>query len=97
MTAPRQWNSRRRSELPADWARIRRRVLKRDFGLCVMCGGPANQVDHIGDRDNHSDDNLRSLCTPHHQSRTSAQGVAVRQARVKAKFRPQERHPSERG
>lgn len=96
MIPPRQYKSNRRAELPRDWATIRQRILRRDGHRCVKCGAPANQVDHIGDRHQHGDENLRSLCTPCHRSRTSAQGVAVRRARAASKYRTPEPHPSER-
>lgn len=41
-------SSRRSRPLPADWVRIRRRILRRDRGVCYICGKPgADAVDHI--------------------------------------------------
>ena len=89
-----QWaDSNRRRELPANWAKIRARVLKRDGGLCVKCGASANQVDHIGRSDNHRTENLQSLCFRCHQKKTAAKSVAIRKARAAARFRPEEPHP----
>jgi 5-methylcytosine-specific restriction endonuclease McrA len=51
------------------WRTVRARVLARDRGRCVVCGAPAEDVDHILPReDGGSDDprNLRSLCAAHH-------------------------------
>ena len=83
--------SARRDSLPPGWHAIRRRILARDHHRCVLCGAPASEVDHVGDRHDHSDANLRSLCTPHHARRSSAQGNAARWA-VRAR-RPPEQHP----
>jgi hypothetical protein len=41
------------------------------------CALGANQVDHIGDPDDHSDANLRALCAWHHGHRTALQGNAA--------------------
>jgi hypothetical protein len=48
-------------------ARLRRRVLNRDGHRCQICGGPANEIDHIrpvmlGGAD--TDANLRAVCRP---------------------------------
>ena len=51
--------------LPPDWARIRRRILRRDNGDCYLCGKPgSNGVDHIVpaiDGGTDDDDNLASV------------------------------------
>lgn len=90
--------SRRRSELPADWNKIRARVLRRDNGKCVFCGAPANQVDHITPGQNHSIGNLRSLCRTCHMRRTAAQSKESRKrggwTRPKrARRKPPPKHP----
>lgn len=90
---PGAWEGGRRV-LPADWARIRRRVLERDGHRCTWvtdgqrCSERATDVDHIGDRDDHDDDNLAGLCSWHHDRKSSAQGNAARVRRT-------ERHPTE--
>jgi 5-methylcytosine-specific restriction enzyme A len=62
------------------WSRIRLRVLERDDYTCQIAGprclGIATEVDHIGDRDDHSEDNLRSACKPCHATRTWQQTLA---------------------
>nr|DAX21639.1 MAG TPA: HNH endonuclease [Caudoviricetes sp.] len=91
-------NSRRRKELPKDWDRIRRTVLRRDGGLCVFCGNPANQVDHIIPDGPHVPDNLRALCHHCHMVRTQQQSAEARKRRYnrgnKARGpRPKSKHP----
>jgi 5-methylcytosine-specific restriction protein A len=96
---PGQWKgSNRRAELPADWeTAIRPRILARDGYQCtwiedgVRCTARATDVDHIGDKHDHSDENLRGICDWHHKKRTAAQGNAARK-RVPEKRRP-EPHP----
>jgi 5-methylcytosine-specific restriction endonuclease McrA len=85
--------SDRRATLPKDWPKIRAQVLKRDGHACVNCGEPANQVDHVGDRMDHSPGNLASLCFLCHQRKTASQSVAARRRLAAAKYRPQEKHP----
>lgn len=83
----------RRTPLPPDWPARRRRVLDRDQHQCQLrgprCAGEATDVDHIGDRDDHSDANLRSACGPCHDSRTGQQARAVQGFRR----RPPAKHP----
>lgn len=90
--------SNRKAELPPDWASaIRPRILARDGYQCtelddgVRCTHRATDVDHIGDKHDHTDENLRSLCDWHHKKRSSAQGNAVRR-RIPERRRP-EPHP----
>ena len=40
---------------------MRAAIIKRDRGLCVMCGGPGNEIDHIAGNDA-TETNLRLLC-----------------------------------
>lgn len=91
--------SNRRAELPEDWSTRRVRVLRRDSYKCqardsqgVLCGAPANQVDHIEPGPDHSEDNLRALCRWHHDRKSSREGVAARRPKV-SRARPAERHP----
>lgn len=98
-------NSDRRSRLPADWDKRRRRVLKRDQHLCQwrlsddatdICGQHATDVDHIRPGDNHADDNLRSLCGPHHRQKSSSEGAAAAKAKrrqIAKKYVRTEEHP----
>ena len=95
--------SDRRSRLPADWPKIRLRVLRRDGGQCTAlteagprCTSLASDVDHIVAGDNHDLSNLRSLCSYHHKIKSSREGAAALAAKRRAiekKFRRTERHP----
>jgi 5-methylcytosine-specific restriction protein A len=90
--------SNRRAELPPDWkSHVRPFVLQRDGYRCRnvldgrLCARPANQVDHIGDRDDHRPENLQALCEDCHNAKSSRQGNDARwAARMR---RPPERHP----
>lgn len=91
--------SDRKARLPADWTIRRVRVLRRDGYKCqardslgVMCGDPANQVDHIVPGDDHDDSNLQALCRWHHARKSSAEGLAARKPRLTQR-RPPEPHP----
>jgi 5-methylcytosine-specific restriction endonuclease McrA len=97
-----QWEgSTRRATLGPEFFRNRNRVLKRDGRVCqlrdAMCIGLATEVDHIGNREDHSEINLRAACKPCHQNRSSSQGgVAAgraRQAQIAARKRKPESHP----
>jgi hypothetical protein len=57
----------------------------------ARCLRPATQVDHISHPDAHDD--LRSLCTPHHQHRTGRQASQARWARTAKRARPTPKHP----
>lgn len=98
------WNgSNRRERLPADWPRIRLRVLRRDGHRCthtlndgVRCGLPATDVDHVRPGDDHSESNLTSLCESHHQTKSGREGAAAMHAKrrqIEKKFRRTESHP----
>lgn len=65
-------NSNRSKRLPQDWAKRRAVVLKRDGGVCYICGTPgANEVDHVVPGDDHSYSNLKSIhAVPCHQAKT---------------------------
>jgi len=90
--------STRSATLPPDWERRRKRVLERDNYQCQhirsdrnrKCGARANQVDHINQerREDHSDENLQSLCQWHHQRKSSAEG-----GRGNARKKAAPRHP----
>lgn len=90
-------DSNRRTTLPKDWPAIRAAVLTRDGHRCTWitdghrCPQPATDVDH---RDRNGGDekaNLRSLCTPHHSKKSSAEGNTTRWQVRQA--RPAEKHP----
>lgn len=90
--------SNRRAELPADWYTvIRPAVLQRDEHRCRnridgrVCARPANQVDHIGNKDDHRIEMLQALCADCHAVKSSRQGNDARWA--VRRQRPAERHP----
>jgi 5-methylcytosine-specific restriction endonuclease McrA len=97
------WNgSDRRSRLPADWPKIRTRILRRDMHRCthitngIRCNKPATEVDHIRRGDDHSERNLRSLCSECHATKSGREGAAAFHAnrrRNDKRFRRHEEHP----
>lgn len=71
--------STRKQRLPSDWRTRRLIVLKRDNGICYLCGQPgADTVDHVEPGDNHNLDNLKAVhdrVEPHcHRYKTSQEG-----------------------
>lgn len=73
--------STRREDLPRDWPKRRALVIERDHGLCQwvmshgsICAEDGNQVDHIGDRNDHRLENLQLLCEWHHLRKSSREG-----------------------
>lgn len=93
--------SARTSPLPKDWPQRRARVLARDSYACrwlisydgTRCGRHATDVDHIGDPNNHDDDNLQSLCPGHHRVKSSRQGGKAAAVKRPRRNRPPEPHP----
>lgn len=92
--------SARTTPLPPNWqSQIRPRILARDNRACtwltngVRCNQPATDVDHIGDPADHSDANLRALCSPHHRRRSASQGGTAAAAKRLPRTRPTEAHP----
>lgn len=96
--------SDRRQHLPANWRAIRERRFKLDGYQCTAldantderCTGPAEECDHIGSRDDHSIEMLRSLCKWHHSQKTARQGAraaAARRKKMANRFRREEKHP----
>lgn len=93
--------STRRSRLPKDWPRIRRRIIRRDKGACVArysdgrtCGLPGTDVDHIIPGDDHRDENLQMLCTWHHRQKSAREGGTAAASSVVRTRRPVEGHPA---
>jgi hypothetical protein len=89
--------SDRRARLPANWATLRLRVLRRDGWRCVArmsdgtrCPEPATDVDHKVPGDDHRPGNLQALCRWHHARKSSAEGNAARPSRR----REPEAHPA---
>lgn len=75
--------------LPPDWPAIRRHTLHRDGHRCTWTQADGTrcrettrlEVDHIGDPDNHTLANLRTLCHWHHARRTARQAADAKQQR----------------
>lgn len=98
-----QWQgSTRRATLGKTYFRNRAIVMKRDGHQCQirtpgLCVGAATDCDHIGNRLDHSPENMRASCRPCHQDRSSQQGGQAngvrRRAQVAARKRPTEPHP----
>jgi 5-methylcytosine-specific restriction endonuclease McrA len=94
MSRKTEWRSR---PLPRDWGRTRRRILRRDGGVCYVCHKPgANAVDHIvpvsagGSED---DSNLASIHErPCHAAKT-AQEANARNPKAIPRKRAPEQHP----
>jgi 5-methylcytosine-specific restriction enzyme A len=90
---------RRVKPLPRDWARTRRRILRRDHGICYVCGKPgANQVDHIrpASQDGSEDDiNLAAIHQyPCHAAKTAREANAVNPM-ARSRKREPEKHPGD--
>lgn len=93
--------STRRSRLPRNWPAIRRRIIRRDGGVCTArysdgrrCELPGTDVDHIVPGDDHRDANLRLLCARHHRQKSSSEGgSAAARMRVRVS-RPPCIHPA---
>jgi len=82
----RPWQgSTRRERLPSDWGTRRLIVLRRDKGICYLCGGSgADTVDHIVPGDDHSLTNLAAVhdrIAPHcHRAKSSKEGQQAQAA-----------------
>jgi 5-methylcytosine-specific restriction protein A len=95
--------SDRREHLPSDWRELRQKRFEIDGFRCTYenvygerCPAPAEECDHIGNRNDHRIAMLRSLCKFHHGQKTSAQGAlaaAAERRRHNSRFRREERHP----
>jgi 5-methylcytosine-specific restriction protein A len=95
--------SDRRERLPADWPKRRLRVLRRDGGQCTAltqagtrCDSLASDVDHVRPGDDHSYENLTSLCSYHHRIKSGREGAAAQAAKrrqIAKRFRRSEQHP----
>lgn len=90
--------STRKQRLPGNWRSIRRRVLERDGFRCTWvqggqrCPEPATDVDHIRPEGGDDEENLQSLCNPHHLIKTGRDSHAQRhKAIAKAKARNERR------
>lgn len=77
--------SDRRSSLPPDWRARRQARLQLDGFRCTAtmrsgsrCHDRATDVDHHRGRDHHELEDLRSLCSWHHDRKSSREGAAAR-------------------
>lgn len=92
--------STRKQSLPADWTQRRARTFARDGYRCTAiradtgerCNERATDCDHVDQsrRWDHSDANLTSLCSHHHDQKSSGEGGRANASRYRAK-KPQ--HP----
>lgn len=95
-----RWDkSNRKERLPSNWNTLRRKALERDGNQCVFtdrygrCTAKATDVDHIVAGDDHSLENLQSLCHYHHSVKTAFEGHEAWRLKKK-KFRQEpEQHP----
>ena len=95
---PPEFINNRRKDLPKDWSVRRAYVIKRDKGVCYICGGKgADSADHIQPGNNHDYENLRAChqnVEPYcHRRKTSREanarkGVELKGERV-AKKKPE--------
>lgn len=85
--APPPWQGSQKA--PAGWAKIRSRILIRDRYECqtdmtgagLICGQPANQVDHIIPRfegGTEDSENLTAICDEHHRAKTQMESQRAR-------------------
>ena len=84
--------SQRKQTLPKDWRTRRLIVLRRDKGICYICGEPnADRVDHIQPGEDHSLENLAPIhdaSPPHcHRFKSSKEGHKGKaDSRVKRRY-----------
>jgi 5-methylcytosine-specific restriction protein A len=76
---------------------VRKRILRRDQGVCYVCGKPgANQVDHIKPTSQGGDDGDANLSAIHeypcHAEKTAREANAVNPMAIPRKRKP-EAHP----
>lgn len=86
--APPPWEGRSGNLMPKGWDRTRSRILRRDRFECqtevafsLICGAPANQVDHKTPRSEggtDDEDNLAAICDDHHKSKSKGESAAGR-------------------
>ncbi|MBB4935663.1 hypothetical protein F4561_006572 [Lipingzhangella halophila] len=94
--SPTAWRTTPR---PQGWKALRAQALDRDDHQCTWvdeegsrCTAQGTDADHIGDAQDHSIDNIRTLCRTHHRKRTALQARAARGQQPKRK-RDSETHP----
>ena len=90
------WQGTRGKQLPKNWATIRKRILRRDPTCSICRARPSVEVDHIQRGDNHHPSNLRGVCAPCHQRKSSQEGARAKAARYnQLKYRKPAKHPGE--
>lgn len=87
----------RTQPLPPGWDRTRRRILRRDRGICYLCRRPgANQVDHVvpaSQGGGEEDSNLAAIHEyPCHAAKTAREANAANPM-AKPRKRDPEAHP----
>lgn len=93
--------SRRRSQLPPDWAQLRKQVFARADHRCEhvessgqRCTAAATDCDHIKRGNNHALENLQGLCRTHHAQKTQQESRQAWNKRyIEARKRSPEEHP----
>lgn len=92
-------NSTRKNTLPPNWGALRQKILARDGHRCTWtihgerCTERATDVDHIRPGNDHSPENLRALCRPHHRAKSSSEGGKARARKAIKRQREPEMHP----
>lgn len=96
--------STRKVTLPPDWEARRAAVFERDGHRCVYVRSTGRrcsertrlECDHINDRDDHSLENLQTLCTWHHLRKSGGQGgkASAEARKQRTPFREPEPHPA---
>lgn len=90
------WEGHPRTTTPT-WRKTRARILKRDHGICHVCGQPgADEVDHVIPDFEGGPSTIDNLAPIHddpcHRRKSSAEGLRARWQRS-ARKRPTEQHP----
>lgn len=90
------WRSK---PLPKDWGRTRRRILRRDQGICYICGRPgASQIDHIVPASQGGGDEDENLAAVHQHpchARKTAREANAKNPKAVPRRRAPEKHPGE--
>ncbi|MEU3318863.1 HNH endonuclease signature motif containing protein [Streptomyces sp. NPDC006785] len=102
MATPTHWqedpSAWRTTPRPRGWKTLRAQALERDGQQCTWiddgerCPEQGTDADHIGDPEDHSLSNLRTLCGYHHRKRTAMQARAAR-GPTPSRHRPAQAHP----
>lgn len=96
------WNKNPGNALPKNWGRLRRAALRRDRGVCYICGQPgADTVDHVLPRWKGGTDDLDNLGsaheTPCHKRKSQKESGERRRELHALRSRPTQRHPGMSG